>query len=149
MRASLSRWLLLAPFALGLPGACRTFHPTRVAPHNDGDRILITEGMIARSGGQNAWEVLKREAPQLTYREDRNGQPAHLGRRGRSSLVLHEAPKLFVDGVEVADLRSLQQIPASTLLSIEILNGLDGTMYYGTNASTGVILVHTKNGSEP
>jgi outer membrane cobalamin receptor len=121
----------------------------RVASHDDGDRILITEEMIARSGGQNAWEVLKREAPQLTYREDRNGQPARLGRRGRSSLVLAEAPMLFVDGVQVTDFRSLQQIPASTLFSIEVLNGLDGTTYYGTNATTGVILVRTKNGAEP
>src|SRR5712691_7722555 len=137
MRALSTRWLLNAPLALGILAACRTFHPMRVSPRNDGDRILITEEMIARSGGQNAWEVLKREAPQLSYGEDRNGQPAQVGRRGRSSLVLHEAPKLFVDGVEVVDFRSLQQIPASTLFSIEILNGLDGTTYYGTNATTG------------
>ncbi len=148
MSASLSRWWLYALLAPGPLAACATFHPTRITPQNDGDRILITEEMIARSGGQNAWEVLKREAPQLTYKEDRNGQPAQLGRRGRSSLALHEAPKLFVDGVEVVDFRSLQQIPASTLFSIEILNALDGTTYYGTDASTGVILVHTKNGTE-
>ena len=70
-----------------------------------------------------------------------------MGRRGRSSIVLKEAPLVFVDGVQLVDFRSLQQIPATTLYSIEILNAIDGTTYYGSNASTGVILVHTKNGS--
>ncbi len=104
--------------------------------------------MIERSGGQTAWEVLKREAPQLAYREKRNGQPTGLERRGRSSFVLNDAPMLFVDGVRMVDFRSLEQIAASTLFSIEILTGIEGTTYYGTDAVGGVILVRTKNGSE-
>src|SRR5437879_5021954 len=136
--------LLVPP---GLLLACTTFHPSPIAPGNDGDRILITESQIERSGGKTAWDVLKREAPQLNYQEDRNGQPSSMGRRGRSSIVLKEAPLVFVDGVQLVDFRSLQQIPATTLYSIEILNAIDGTTYYGSNASTGVILVHTKNGS--
>jgi outer membrane cobalamin receptor len=114
---------------------------------SSGDRIFITQEQIARSGASNAWEALKRNAPQLTYREGRNGQPTVLERRGRSSFLLNDAPLLFVDGVQFPDFRNLQSIPATQLASIEILDAVDGTTYYGTGAEGGVILIRTKNGS--
>jgi len=133
--------------ALGAATGCHTFHPARATPQGDATRILITQEMIERSHGQTAWEVLKREAPQLSYREKRNGQPAALERRGRSSFVLNDAPMVFVDGVRLADFRALEQLPAATLFSIEVLTGIEGTTYYGTDAVSGVILIHTKNGA--
>src|SRR5256714_4976036 len=105
--------------------------------------------MIARSRGQTAWEVLKKEAPQLTYGERRDGRPTKLERRGAASFVLNDAPLIFVDGVQVLDMQRLQTLPASTLHRIEILNGLDGTTYYGSNAVRGVIVITTKNGGQP
>jgi outer membrane cobalamin receptor len=147
MRASFGHRLPLLLLALGSLAACHSIHPSTVVPHNDGGRILITEEMIARSRGQTAWEVLRREAPQLTYRENRSGQATGMTRRGRGSIVLNDAPMLFVDGVRNPDFRSLQQLPASILLSIEVLTGADGTTYYGTDAEGGVILVHTKTGN--
>ena len=142
MRASIVRRI---PLLAGVLVGCH-LHPSPLVPHNDGDRILITEEMIARSGGQTAWEVLRREAPQITYRENRNGQATGMSRRGRSSFVLNDAPMLFVDGVRNTDFRSLQQLPASILFSIEVLTGTEGTTYYGTDAVSGVILVRTKTG---
>jgi len=147
MRASFGYRLPLLPLILGSLAACHSIHPSAVVPHNDGGRILITEEMIVRSRGQTAWEVLRREAPQLTYRENRNGQATGMTRRGRGSIVLNDAPLLFVDGVRNPDFRSLQQLPASILLSIEVLTGADGTTYYGTDAEGGVILVLTKTGN--
>jgi outer membrane cobalamin receptor len=41
----------------------------------------------------------------------------------------------------------LDQIPARTIARISILNGIQGTTYYGTNAVGGVIRIETKNGS--
>jgi outer membrane cobalamin receptor len=149
MRASFGHRLPLLALALGSLAACHTIHPSPVVPHNDGDRIVITEAMIARSGGQNAWEVLRREAPQITYRENRSGQATGMERRGRASIMLNDAPMLFVDGVRNQDIRTLQQLPASVLLSIEVLTGIEGTTYYGTDAVGGVILVRTKNGNSP
>lgn len=142
-----NRGWLSALLALLLGAACIHLRPATSPVGNTGDRILISEEMIARSGGQTAWEVLKKEAPQLTYGERRDGQPTKLGRRGRSSLLLNEAPLVFVDGVQLVDFRRLQDLPASTLQSIEILNGLDGTTYYGSNAVSGVILIRTRNGT--
>lgn len=133
--------------ALWLGAACLHPHAMSHPAGNDGDRILITEEMIARSGGQTAWDVLKKEAPQLTYGEQRDGRPSKLERRGAASFVLNDSPLLFVDGTQVIDIQRLQTIPASTVRQIEILNGLDGTTYYGSNAVSGVILITTKNGA--
>jgi outer membrane cobalamin receptor len=126
--------------------ACLHPHPTSEPVRDDGTRILISQRQIERCGALNAWEALKRLAPQFRYSERRNGEPTQLERRGRSSILLNDAPRLFLDGVEVVDFRSLAQIPASTILSIEILTGIEGTTYYGSNAVSGVILIRTKSG---
>jgi len=107
---------------------------------------LITEERIQKSGGHTAWEVLRREAPMLTFRENRNGQATAMGRRGQASILLSDAPVVILDGVRVPDFRSLQLIPAETILSIYILSGIEGTTYYGTNAVNGVIVIRTKDG---
>ena len=126
--------------------SCKSFRPAPVVPANGSERILITEAMIARSGGQTAWEVLRREVPQMSYGENRNGQATGMERRGHSSIMLKDPPMLFIDGVRIQELITLQQLPASTVLSIEVLTGSEGTTYYGTDAVGGVILVHTKKG---
>jgi outer membrane cobalamin receptor len=135
--------------AVVLLSACKSMHPGPLVGHNDGDRIVITEEMIARSGGQTAWEVLRREAPQIAYLENRSGQATSMQRRGASSINLNDSPMLFIDGVRIQEIRTLQQLPASVLLSIEVLTGTEGTTYYGTDAVGGVIVVKTKNGQTP
>src|SRR5258708_20713304 len=139
------RWLA----SLAMPWlctACLHLRPASPSAGPDGDRILITEEKITHSGALNAWEVLKRLAPQFRYSE-RRGQPTNLERRGRSSILLSDAPRVFLDGADVVDFRSLTQIPASTIFSIEILSGIEGTTYYGSNAVSGGNLVRTQNGS--
>ena len=137
----------LALPALWLCVGC--IHPRAVSRPigNDGDRILITEEMIARSGRATAWEVLRKLVPQLTYGEKKGGQPSRLERRGQSSFLLSDAPLVFLDGVRLPDFRTLEQVAASTIETIEILNGIDGTTYYGSNAVSGVIVIRTKTGS--
>jgi outer membrane cobalamin receptor len=148
MRASLHhRSLVVAASLVILLSSCKSFHPGPVVPANASDRIMITEAMIAKSGGQTAWEVLRREVPQISYGENRNGQATGMERRGRSSILLKDPPMLFIDGVRIQDMATLQQLPASTLYSIEVLTGGEGTTYYGTDAVGGVILVRTKKGN--
>ena len=127
-------------------GSCN-IRPAPVVPANGSERILITEAMIARSGGQTAWEVLRREVPQMSFGENRNGQATGMERRGRSSIILNDNALLFIDGVKIQEIATLQQLPASTLLSIEVLTGSEGTIHYGTDAVGGVIVVRTKKGS--
>ena len=109
---------------------------------------VITAEQIARSGANTAWDVLKREAPTLTLRDTRGGRPASAGRRGRSSIVLQDAPLVVLDGVRLTDFRALDGIPAITILTISIYTGIEGTTYYGTNAGSGVIVIQTKDGAD-
>ena len=141
LRRSLS--VLTVLLLLGLVASC---HPRAIPDgSSDAEHVIITEKQIERSGARTAWDALKRLAPQFTFRENRNGQPSTLERRGHTSLLLSDAPLVFMDGAELPDFRSLNQIPASTLFSIEILNGIEGTSYYGSNAVSGVILLRTKS----
>src|ERR1043166_4469176 len=65
--------------------------------------FLITAEQIEKSGANTAWQVLKQRAPMLTMREDRNGRPQSMGRRGRSSFMLDEAPMVLLDRVAGAE----------------------------------------------
>jgi outer membrane cobalamin receptor len=141
-----SRCPLVVALSVTLSLSCAV-HGSRKVPGNDGDRIFITADQIAHSGSATAWEALRKLVPQLTYGERKSGQPSRLERRGQSSLLLNDAPLVFLDGVRMPDFRNLQQLSASTIESIEVLNGIDGTTYYGSNAVSGVILIRTKNGS--
>lgn len=141
-----SRCPLVVALAVTLSLSCAV-HGTRSVPGNDGDRIFITADQIAHSGSATAWEALRKLVPQFSYGEKKSGQPSRLERRGQSSFLLSDAPLVFLDGVRLPDFRTLQQLSAETIESIEVLNGIDGTTYYGTNAVSGVILIRTKDGS--
>jgi outer membrane cobalamin receptor len=148
MGASLGRAVAIVVLSSSTVIACKAIRPGQASPQSDTDRIVITEAMIARSGGQTAWEVLRREAPQLTFSENRNGQATAMTRRGRSSFVLNDSPMVIIDGTRNQDLRALQSLPASALLRIEVLTGQEGTTYYGTDAVGGVIIIKTRTGGQ-
>lgn len=138
---------LALAFVAGSAGcALNARRPAPEAHASDGE-ILISAAEIAELGVQTAWDVVKRKAPQISYRENSAGEPARAWRHGRGSVVLNESPMLVVDGVRIADLRVMDQIPAATVEFIRILTGLSGTTYYGTNAASGVILIQTRSGS--
>ena len=109
--------------------------------------FLITAEQIRKSGAHTAWQVLKQSAPMFQTSDDRNGRPAKLGRRGRASFLLDEAPAILLDGVRVPDFRALDDIDAPSISTIYIYDGIEGTTYYGTNSGSGVILIQTKAGA--
>ena len=111
---------------------------------NPDGQDIITEQEIASSGARTAWEALRRAAPYLNMSERGNGSPAVMRRHGRSSILLNDAPIVMVDGVRLADFRTLDQIPANTIDHIVVMRGIDATTYYGTNAVGGVVLIVTK-----
>ena len=122
-------------------------HRQRLGVETRPGEIAIDQASIERSGAGNAWEVIKRAAPQFSFTESR-GHPVRMWRRGRSSLLLNDSPLLFIDDVRTPDFRNLELIPARTINHIRILTGIEGTTYYGTGAEGGVILVYTKTGQE-
>jgi hypothetical protein len=112
----------------------------------DGSR-WITPDIIAHATSTNAWDLLRECGAGYHIDETPDGRAVRLGtRRGRSSLLLREGDMLLlvVDGVRMSDARYLRELPTSIVLSIQLLNGIDGTTYYGLNAGAGVVLVTTK-----
>ena len=106
----------------------------------------IGAAAIAHSGATDAWDVLKRLRPRFKIEERWNGEPARVeARRGRSSIVLpnSDVPVLVLDGLRYTDLGMLREVPARSILSIRILSGIEGTMYQGTSAGAGVIIIAT------
>jgi len=136
--------LLLVSVALGVSVACaRAAERTHADLERPGED-LITEEEITATGASTAWEALRRTAPYLNMSERGNGQPALMRRRGKSSIILNDAPIVLLDGVRMPDFRNLASIPAHTIDHMVIIRGIDATTYYGTNAVGGVVLIRTK-----
>ncbi len=130
--------------------ACGTTNRSLSPP--DDDPTIITAADIVRSSDVNVWEVLKHRVRRYTYAEDRSGRPVQITtQRGASSLSLADAntPMIIIDGARLTDVRGLADVPASAIASIEIFSGIRGTGIQGTNASAGVIYIHTHNASDP
>src|SRR2546429_6698449 len=128
MSASVNGRTIVAVVSLLLAvSSCKSLRPAPVVPANGSERILITEAMIARSGGQTAWEVLRREVPQMSYGENRNGQATGMERRGRSSILLQESPMLFIERGCILELIKLSQLPASHVLRLHMCTCAGGT----------------------
>ncbi len=124
-------------------------HGTRSTPEGviitpDGHR-LVTEYGIKQSGARTAWDALQRTVPFFTFRENNHGGPSRVEHRGRSSIVLRDQPLILIDDVELTDFGLLGGMPASDILQIEVLEGIDATTRYGTNATKGVIKISTKS----
>jgi len=119
---------------------------TTSASRFDSPGRLLTAEEIDRSGARSAWDALRRSGTNLSFSESTDGQATRVGNRGASSVTLRDGPLIFLDGNRLDDLRQLQSIPASTIGTIRILSGIEGTRVYGTNAGGGVIIIETKTG---
>ncbi len=141
--------LAALPVALGAAmalGAC-ALHPKPLSTPVARDEIVITHEQITRMNARTAWEAIKRRVPSLNYRENAAGEPTRIWRHGPATILLNDTPLLFVDGVRVADIRALGDIPASEVEVIRVRTGLDSSAEFGTNSAGGVILVETHTGN--
>ena len=108
--------------------------------------FVVTTEQIQRSGARTVWEALQLNVPLVSFRgttQSGSGENLRIRRRGRSSLLLNDDPRVFIDQVRITDLSVLDGMPASDIAAIVVLSGLDGTTYYGTNAGNGVVLIFT------
>jgi Outer membrane cobalamin receptor protein len=111
---------------------------------------LITGDQIDAQHASNAWELLRKMVPRYSYVEDRAGRALSISaHRGRSSIALanSEAPMVIVDGARLSSLELLQDMPTDAIDRIELQGARRGTSSQGTNASAGVIYIHTRSGS--
>lgn len=110
---------------------------------------IITEEMIEGYAVSNAWEVLRKSGRYLTSRDDGPGSGTSIrSKRGKTSLLLtaSDIPRVMVDGAVLSDLRLLRDIPATSIAWIQLLDGMQGTLYKGTNSGAGVIIIVSKTG---
>ena len=145
MRSSSSRQLVaLATCAITL-SSCYYLRSTSPPGERPNPQFISSEE-IAHSGANNAWTLLRAKASAYDFNEDRYGNPRSIrSRRGRSTInmALADAPMIVIDGARIIDLGSLRDLPTQAISSVELLGGIAGTAAQGTNASAGVIYIHT------
>jgi hypothetical protein len=110
---------------------------------------LITSEQIEHSGATNAWEALRRLAPQLSLSETRSGEPVGMTRRGRDSFYLRQDPLVVIDGTAMLDFRPLYSIRARDIHSMRIMSGNEATTYYGLRGASGAIMLQTRHADGP
>src|SRR5437763_12350606 len=108
---------LLLSLTVALAGCGPTVRHDATARQPSGT-FLISAEQIAKSGAQNAWQVLQRSAPMLVAQNDKDGRPGKLTRRGRSSLLLDESPVVLLGGVLIPGVRNLDMARAASARSI-------------------------------
>jgi outer membrane cobalamin receptor len=141
MRSSFLSSAVLSGVFLAAVGCGRLPANEAASPNAHPNARYISQEQIARSGATSAWQALQYTVP--FYRFDLNGTIRH---RGQASILLHDRPKVLLDGIDLTEFGVLMNLPATDLSSIEVLGGTDATTYYGTNSASGVILIHTING---
>jgi outer membrane cobalamin receptor len=140
----------LAACCLASQSACVATAPRYAENGSQYGDVVISAQQIDAEHAPNAWELLRQLAPRYTYVEDRSGRAVSInGHRGRSSISLanSESPVVVVDGARIAAVDVLQQMPKDAIDWIELRKGSRGTSTEGTNASAGVIYIHTRSGS--
>jgi outer membrane cobalamin receptor len=141
------RMLVLIPLCIA--AGCKTGGSNSDSPKDQAYHAhVITAEAIERSGATDAWEVLKRLSTTARATEAYDGEPQRLHpKRGHGSLYLHDDPMVYVDGVPLSDIRTLRQIGAADIDTIEEMGSIEATAYFGTNSNAGVILIHSKSRS--
>jgi len=108
---------------------------------------LITEKEITQMSVRTAWDAVRLRAPRLIY-ADTGGIVSRVRIQPTTSLNADETPLLIVDGMRVGSIDYLQDIPASEVHAIHILDSMSAEPLYGLSAAGGAIVVETKRSPE-
>jgi len=128
--------------------ACRPVpRATRALTPAFGRETLITEDDIAHMSVRTAWDVVRMRAPRFSAGVDSTtGARTRVRIQEPHSVNADETPLLVVDGMQAGDLSYLDQIPASEVHAIHILDSDSAAPIYGLRAAGGAIVVETKRG---
>jgi outer membrane cobalamin receptor len=134
-------------FATMLVASGCSLNTNKGEPLSPVGKDVITAEQIEKSSATNVWDLLRARAYKYDFKEDKYGVPYDIvSRHGRSSVSLKDSdtPLVLVDGARLTDFRFLRQMTTDSIDTIELMNGITGTVTQGTNASAGVIVIHTK-----
>jgi hypothetical protein len=113
-----------------------------------GRETLITEDDIAHMSVRTAWDVVRMRAPRFSAGQDSTtGGHTHVRIQEPHSVNADETPLLVVDGMQAGDISYLDQIPATDVHAIHILDSDAAEPIYGLRAAGGAIVVETKRGN--
>lgn len=127
-----------------LAAGCSTVRPRTSDRVDPNAGTVITSAVIQESGARTMWEALRRTVRFTVFTESGFGEPERIRRRGASTVVLREDMKIYLDGLEIHDVRILDEYPAVEIERIQVLTGIHATTYFGTGATDGVIVIATR-----
>lgn len=107
---------------------------------------VITREKIEASGAVTLQQAIGAGAPGLwMWTPLPNGLPSNFGSsRGASSFGL-SYPKVYIDGIEVANPLLLSSLGPDNIDRIEVIKGPQGAAMYGSDAISGVINITTRH----
>lgn len=98
------------------------------------DRNVITTAEIQSANASTAYDLIAK------FRAN------FLNSRGPNSILLKQSkePTVYLDDVEYGTIKSLRNIPASTIAEIRFIEGWDAMTKYGSDHVAGVIQIYTR-----
>lgn len=106
--------------------------------------IVLTQDDIRAMGVRDAFHAVEKAASHLRIQRTRQGSPEKITQRGVTSFLLSSEILVVVDGTRVQTVvQHLQNIPAESILFIQILTAQEASARYGSEAGNGVISVRT------
>jgi iron complex outermembrane receptor protein len=107
---------------------------------------VVTGAQLSRYAGGNLAQALSDLVPGLwVWQSAPTSLIAHYGSiRGTSSFG-SSYPKIYVDGIELANPLLITQFTPETVDRIEVIRGPQGAALYGTDAISGVINIVTRH----
>ncbi|MEO6525883.1 MAG: TonB-dependent receptor [Gemmatimonadaceae bacterium] len=111
---------------------------------------IIDGDQLRRDGHSSLASALDASVPGLWVWEQAQGSVVaqYGGIRGASSFST-SYPKMYIDGVEVANPLLVTQLDAEIVDRIEVIRGPQGSALYGSDAISGVINVITRHDGAP
>jgi iron complex outermembrane receptor protein len=118
-------------------------HTDRNAPSST---TVITGAELQRSGARTLAQAMNGTVPGLwLWGQSASGLLAQYGSvRGASSFG-GNAPKVYIDGIELANPLLLNRLPVDAIDRIEVIRGPQGAALYGANAIGGVTNIITRH----
>ena len=113
--------------------------------------LAVIEGdALRRAGTQSLAQLLDAAVPGIwLWAQPPTSAVARYGSvRGASSFGV-SVPKVYIDGIEVANPLLLTQLDATRVHRVEVIRGPQGAALYGADAISGVINVVTRHDGSP
>jgi iron complex outermembrane receptor protein len=106
--------------------------------------VVIDGRQLALRGSASLAEVLNGAVPGLWIWHDGGGTAAAYGSMRGASSFRTTAPRVYIDGIEVANSQLLTRISPASVERIEIIRGPQGAALYGANALSGAVNIITR-----